>query len=303
MQHTLAKSVTIKGIGLHSGTEVTMNVKPAPVNHGISFVRTDMKNSQIPAKWDRVVDTRLCTVIGNKEGATIGTVEHIMAALRGCHIDNAIIELNGQEVPIMDGSSSYFVNAFDEVGIKSQMAARRAIKLLKNIEIVEDDKKVSLTIGKRPAFEGEIDFSHPEIGNQTYKIEMVNGAFRHNLAKARTFGFIEEVNALRNMGLALGGSLDNAIVLEKDKIMNEDGLRFDDEFIRHKLLDAIGDLYLAGAPIIGTYHGVKAGHAMNNKLLHTMFKDDNAWCWVEINENGEAVTIDDNKSNNDIAAI
>lgn len=132
---------------------------------------------------------------------------------------------------------------------------------------------------------------------------MVNGAFRHNLAQARTFGFIEEVNALRNMGLALGGSLDNAIVLEKDKIMNEDGLRFDDEFIRHKLLDAIGDLYLAGAPIIGTYHGIKAGHAMNNKLLHTMFKDDNAWCWVEINENGEAVTIDDNKSNNDIAAI
>ena len=291
MQHTVEKNVELSGIGLHSGSVVNMVIKPSAINTGIVFIRTDItdKNNKISAKWDNVVDTRLCTVIANDAGVTIGTIEHVMAALRGCHIDNAIIELDGEELPIMDGSSSCFVKAIDEAGIKSQTASRRAIKLLKNIEVTDGDKKVSLTMGGKPVFEGEIDFSHPDIGNQTYKMEMVNGSFRHDLAEARTFGFIEEVNALRNMGLARGGSLDNAIVLEKETIMNEEGLRFEDEFVRHKLLDAIGDLYLAGAPIIGTYKGHKAGHAMNNKILHELFKDDSAWCWVDIDTNGEAV--------------
>lgn len=291
MQHTIENIVEISGVGLHSGKIVHMKIKPASINHGISFFRTDIKdkNNKIEAKWNNVVDTRLCTVISNDDNVTIGTIEHVMAALRGCHIDNAVIEVDSSELPIMDGSSSIFVKEIDKAGVKSQLASRRAIKLLKNIEIIDGDKKVSLTTGDRPVFEGEIDFAHPVIGNQTYKLEMVNGAFRHDIAEARTFGFIEEVNALRNMGLALGGSLDNAIVLEKDTIMNEGGLRFDDEFIRHKLLDAIGDLYLAGAPIIGTYTGSKAGHTMNNKILHKLFSDDSSWCWVDINSDGEAV--------------
>ncbi|MCB9988584.1 MAG: UDP-3-O-acyl-N-acetylglucosamine deacetylase [Rhodospirillales bacterium] len=286
MQQTLQKSVTFKGIGLHSGAEVIMTMRPAGEDAGICFVRTDVadRDNHIPALWDRVVDTRLCTVIGNEAGVTVGTVEHLMAALRGCGVDNVIIELDGPEVPIMDGSSAPFIEKIDEAGIRKLAKMRTAIKVLKEIKVEQDGKTVSLTPGDVPSFVGEIEFDHPAIGHQHQQIKLVNGNFRHNFANARTFGFVEEVEALRKHGLALGGSLENAIVLDRDKIMNEDGLRHEDEFIRHKLLDAIGDLYLAGAPIIGTYEGTKGGHAMNNALLHKLFADKEAWTLVDMEE-------------------
>ncbi len=286
MQTTLAKSATILGIGLHSGAEVHMVLKPAPVDSGIVFVRTDVtdRDNIIPARWDAVVDTRLCTMIGNDDGVTVGTIEHLMAALRGCGIDNLVIELDGPEVPVMDGSSVHFVEKIDEAGLKAQKAPRRAIRVLKEISVEEDGKTVTLRPYDGSTFGGRINFDHPSIGAQNYEIQLLNGNFRHDLANARTFGFLHEVEAMRRMGLALGGSLDNAIVLDQDKVLNRDGLRYGDEFIRHKLLDAIGDLYLAGAPILAAYEADKPGHAMNNAILHKLFATRDAWTMVDLDQ-------------------
>lgn len=284
MQQTLAKSIVIQGIGLHSGAEVRMLLHPAAVNSGVTFIRTDVtdRDNVVPARWDAVVDTRLCTVIGNKDGVTIGTIEHLMAALRGCGIDNVTVELDGPEVPVMDGSSAQFVAEIDAAGIRAQGAPRRVIKILKEISIEQDGKTVRLAPSVSSSFGGRIDFDHPSIGTQHYKIQLVNGNFRHDLADCRTFGFLHEVEALRRSGLALGGSLENAIVLDQDKVLNREGLRHGDEFIRHKLLDAIGDLYLAGAPILGAYYADKPGHAMNNAILHALFAAPAAWTWVDM---------------------
>ena len=279
MQHTLKTDIRINGVGLHSGLPVTLTIKPAPADHGIVFVRTDVRaaHADIPALWNYVVDTRLCTVIGNAHGANVGTIEHLMAALRGCHIDNALVELDGPEVPVMDGSSAPFVVALDEAGMQIQAAPRRAIRVLKEIIVEENGKRVCLSPGVGSSFSGQIEFNHPAIGKQFFTTCLVNGNFRHELAQARTFGFAEEVAALRASGLALGGSLENAIVLDRDYVMNAGGLRFADEFIRHKLLDAVGDLYLAGGPIIGAYEGFRAGHAMNNAVLRQLFATPDAW--------------------------
>lgn len=300
MQHTINTDVELTGIGLHSGAEVLLRMRPAAADHGIVFVRTDVsdRNNIIPALWDNVVDTRLCSVIGNEDGVTVGTIEHLMAALRGCGVDNAVIELDGPEVPIMDGSSTPFVQKIDEVGVKVQAAPRRVIQVLKEIEVEEDNgAKARLSPGSASVFAGMIDFDHPSIGQQGREVRLVNGNFRHDIADARTFGFAEDVQRLRAAGLALGGSLDNAIVLDHDGIMNEDGLRYDDEFIRHKLLDAIGDLYLAGGAILGTYEGNRAGHALNNKLLRKLFATKGAWrvidLFVEDDKNPVAVNLAD----------
>lgn len=284
MQHTLASPITVNGIGLHSGTEVCMTLRPAGVDSGIVFIRTDVadRDNVIPARWDAVVDTRLCTVIGNEHGVTVGTIEHLMAALRGCGIDNLVIEIDGPEVPVMDGSAAPFVERIDEVGLQAQAMPRRAIKILKEVSIEEGGKTARLLPATGSSFGGLIDFDHPSIGRQKYQIQLVNGNFRHDLADARTFGFLHEVEALRRVGLALGGSLDNAIVLDENKVLNRDGLRYYDEFIRHKLLDAIGDLYLAGAPILGAYEADKPGHAMNNALLHKLFATEGAWTTVDL---------------------
>lgn len=283
MQKTLAQSVTINGIGLHSGTEVCMTVKPGQPDTGIVFVRTDVngKNNVIPARWDSVVDTRLCTVIGNDDGVTVGTIEHLMAALRGCGVDNAVIRIDGPEVPVMDGSSQYFVDVFQKTGLEQQATTQRRIKVLKDVEVREGDKFVRLSPGELSVFGGSIDFAHSAIGKQSHEITLVNGNFAHDLANCRTFGFVHEVEALRKAGLALGGSLDNAIVLDETKVLNEGGLRREDEFIRHKLLDAIGDLYLAGASIAGTYDCYKPSHALNNAILHKLFSDSDNWCFED----------------------
>ncbi len=283
MQQTLDQILTISGIGLHSGATVAMTMKPAMEDHGIVFVRTDVRdrNNVVPARWDNVVDTRLCTMIGNEAGVTVGTIEHLMAALRGCGIDNLLIEIDGPEVPVMDGSSAAFVAGIDRAGVRAQSAPRRAIRILKEVVIEQDGKRVRLKPAESSVFGGQIDFRHPAIGSQYFEATLFNGNFRHELAEARTFGFAEEVEAMRKMGLARGGSLDNAIVLDNDKVLNEDGLRFADEFIRHKLLDAVGDLYLAGGPIIGAYEGFKAGHAMNNAILHELFARPDAYVLVD----------------------
>ncbi len=286
MQKTLKASVTCHGVGLHSGAKVTLTLCPAPVHHGIVFVRTDLAcvDNRIPARYDRVTDTRLCTLISNVDGASVGTIEHLMSALRGCGVDNALVELDGPEVPIMDGSSIPFVEMIDEIGLRTQDAPRRAIRILRDIQVHDGDKSAVLSPAEAFVFGGMIDFVHPAIGHQAFETKLVNGNFRHDIASARTFGFVREVEFLRQQGLARGGSLDNAIVLDDLAVMNVGGLRFDDEFIRHKLLDAIGDLYLAGAPILGRYDSVRAGHALNNALLHQLFASPESWEWVEMRD-------------------
>ncbi len=282
MQHTINKEVTISDIGLHSGKIINMKLIPAAENHGIIFVRTDIMQGDnvIPALWDRVVDTRMCTVIGNNEGATVGTIEHLMSALCGLGVDNLVIEIDGAEVPAMDGSAMPFVEAIERVGLKAQNQPRRVIKVLKNISVEDNGKYVHLTPHSHSAFAGEIEFDHADIGYQRFETKLVNGNFKHDIASARTFGFFHEAQYLRSQGLGLGGSLDNAIILDDDGIMNSEGLRFDNEFIRHKLLDAIGDLYLAGGQIIGLYDGIKSGHAMNNAILRELFSCDDNWEYV-----------------------
>ena len=284
MQKTLDTSVTCSGVGLHSGAKVILTLRPAPAHHGIVFIRTDLSDTdnRIPARYDLVTDTRMCTLISNEAGASVGTIEHLMSALRGCGVDNALVELDGPEVPIMDGSSIPFVEMIDDTGLRAQSAPRRAIRILKDISVRDGDKSACLSPAEAFVFGGEISFVHPAIGRQAFETKLVNGNFRHDIASARTFGFFKEVEFLRQQGLARGGSLDNAIVLDELAVMNADGLRFDDEFIRHKLLDAIGDLYLAGAPILGRYDSIRAGHALNNALLHQLFASPEAWEWAEI---------------------
>ncbi len=283
MQHTLKSDIHCSGTGLHSGAAVHMCIRPAPEDTGIRFVRTDIKDGDnvIPARWDLVVDTRLCTMIANENGAAVGTIEHLMAALRGCGIDNAVIELDGPEVPVMDGSSAIFVDMITETGLDAQAAPRRVIRILKEVSIEEGDKKATLSPSEMMIFGGDIDFDHPSIGRQHYELELVNGNFCHDLADSRTFGFLHEVEWMRKNGLARGGSLENAIVLNDEGIMNPEGLRHNDEFIRHKLLDAIGDLYLAGGQILGAYDSSRSGHALNNALLHKLFATEGAWELVD----------------------
>jgi UDP-3-O-[3-hydroxymyristoyl] N-acetylglucosamine deacetylase len=292
MQHTLSRTAILSGIGVHSGAETTLKIKKAGLHSGIVFVRTDVgdRDNQIKASWDNVVDTRLCTMIGNASGVTVGTIEHLMAALRACGVDNAIVELDGPEVPIMDGSSAPFIAAIEKAGLKTQAAPRRAIKILKEIVIEDGDKRVVLRPAVGSKFKSTIEFPHPSIGRQSFEIEMLNGQFAHQVSHARTFGFLDEVNALRALGLALGGSLENAIVLDKGHILNPEGLRYIDEFARHKLLDAVGDLYLAGAPIIGQYDGFKAGHGLNNRILHALFAQADAWTFIDLYIDIDAAT-------------
>lgn len=283
-QRTLKTAITLVGTGLHHGQPVTLRLIPAPIDSGVVFVRTDIRdrNNRIPAKFDRVVDTRLCTVLANDDGVGVGTIEHLMAALRGAEVHNVMIEIDGPEVPIMDGSAAVFLAEIDAVGTVPQGAPAYGIKVLSPIEVRVDDKYVRLEPAARASFNGTIEFDHPTIGHQSYDVQLLNGNFRHEIASARTFGMLSEVNAMRSAGLALGGSLENAIVVDVDGVMNPEGLRFEDEFIRHKLLDAIGDMYLAGKPVIAAYYGHKPSHALNNALLRELFARPESWAVVPL---------------------
>lgn len=279
-QNTIQSAVTLTGVGLHSGVDITLSLKPASAGTGIVFVRTDITDGDntIPAIWNTVVDTQLCTVIANKNGARVGTIEHVMAALRACNIDNCIVEVSGAEVPVMDGSSKAFVDVINSVGIAEQANAPRVyVRVLNTVSVEKDGKTVTLSPSQDSCYTGRIAFDHDAIGDQTYSCLVTSDIFTTEIADARTFGFLRDVEMLRAHGLAKGGSLDNAIVLDDDGVMNENGLRFSNEFARHKVLDAIGDTYLAGAPILGHYEGYKAGHELNNMILHELFSCDENW--------------------------
>jgi UDP-3-O-[3-hydroxymyristoyl] N-acetylglucosamine deacetylase len=285
-QRTLRGPAECSGIGVHSGANANMRLLPAPENTGIVFIRTDLMNGarRIEARWDNVVDTRLCTVIGNGHGARVATVEHLMAALRAYGIDNAIIEIDGTEVPVMDGSSDSFVFLIEMAGVTMQNALRRMIQVIRPVEIVKDGKSALLVPSHESRFTCEIDFEQKPIDRQRYDFTLTPGGFKSELSRARTFGFYEDVDKLRKQGLARGGSLQNAVVIKGDKVMNEDGLRYADEFVRHKVLDAVGDMALAGATLLGHFYGYCSGHTLNNQLLRELFADPIAWREVEVEE-------------------
>jgi UDP-3-O-[3-hydroxymyristoyl] N-acetylglucosamine deacetylase len=283
-QTTLKSSIRCNGVGLHSGEKIAMTLYPAEPGTGITFRRTDLGGAEIPARFENVVDTRLCTTIANEDGASVGTVEHLLAAFSGCEVDNAVVELDGPEVPIMDGSAEPFVFLIDCAGLVSQNAPRRAIRILRPVTVDDDGREASLKPSEGFSVSLDIDFDNPRIGKQELTVEVTSHLFKAEICRARTFGFLHEVEALRQSGLALGGSLDNAVVLSGDEILNEGGLRYTNEFVRHKVLDCIGDLYLAGGPLIGHYSGRRTGHAIHNKLLRALFADAKAWTWTSLEE-------------------
>jgi UDP-3-O-[3-hydroxymyristoyl] N-acetylglucosamine deacetylase len=292
-QQTLKTAIGCRGIGLHSGLKVSMILHPAPPDAGIVFRRTD-RAAEIRANWANTVETTYCTTLSNGEGVAIGTVEHLMAALAGAEIDNAIVELDGPEVPIMDGSCAPFVFLIECAGIVEQDAARRAIKVLKPVSVIEDGASAALFPDRGFSMGFEIDFDNPMIRRQTISLVFHAATFKTELSRARTFGFLDEVDRLRAAGFALGGSLDNAVVVGRDHVLNTGGLRYRDEFVRHKLLDALGDLYLAGGPIVGRFRGVRSGHGHTRRLLAALFADEDAWCHAAASRPAQPDTIEPN---------
>ncbi|SMX33854.1 UDP-3-O-[3-hydroxymyristoyl] N-acetylglucosamine deacetylase [Actibacterium lipolyticum] len=263
-----------------------MVVRPASAEYGIWFRRTDVVGVDplIPARWDAVTPSKLCTLLVNDAGVSVSTVEHVMAALAGCGIHNALIEIDGPEVPILDGSSAQFVSAFIARGLQQLDAPNRALEILKPVEFREGDAWARLTPAETLEIDFHIDFADQAIGVQDKQLNMANGAFVRELCDSRTFCRQSDVDAMRANGLALGGTLSNAVVVEGEKILSPGGLRHDDEAVRHKMLDALGDLALAGAPILGRYTGHRAGHAITNKLLRALFSQPDAYRMVTCDE-------------------
>lgn len=259
-----------------------MVVRPAPADHGIWFRRTDVQgDARIAARWDTVVPSKLCTLIANEAGVSVSTIEHVMAALAGSAIHNAEIEIDGPEVPILDGSSAPFVAGFLAAGIVPQGEAVRALRILKPVEVRDGLAVARLDPADMLEIDFAIDFTDAAIGKQTKRLNMSNGAFVRELSDSRTFCRNAEVLAMQERGLALGGTLENAVVFDGDRILSPGGLRHKDEPVRHKMLDAVGDLSLAGGPILGRYTGIRAGHALTNRLLRALFATPGAWAWVD----------------------
>ena len=281
-QRTLKNTIRATGVGLHSGDKVYMTLRPAPVNHGIVFRRVDLDPVvEVPAKAELVTEVTLCTGLTCND-AKIQTVEHLMSALAGLGVDNIIVELSSAELPIMDGSSGPFVFLLQSAGIVEQDAPKRFIRVLKTVEVTEGDKMARFTPYEGYKLGFTIQFDHPMIPakQSRQEIEFSTMAYTKEISRARTFGFMRDLEYMRERNLGLGGSMDNAIVLDEFRVLNEDGLRYADEFVRHKILDAVGDLYLAGRPIIGAFEGFKSGHALNNKLVRALMADATAWEWV-----------------------
>jgi UDP-3-O-[3-hydroxymyristoyl] N-acetylglucosamine deacetylase len=285
-QKTLKSSIHCSGVGLHSGDKISMSLHPADIDTGIVFRRSDIcgTNSEIAAHFANVSDTRLCTSLANEAGVGVATVEHLMAAFAGCEIDNVEIEISGPEVPIMDGSAEPFVFLIECAGTAEQNAPRRAIRILKPVVAHIGKAVAKLLPAKDFGIKLAIDYDNTAIGAQAFNLDVTSEVFKSEISRARTFGFLEDVEALRKAGLALGGSLENAIVVSGDRILNDGGLRYQDEFVRHKVLDCIGDLYLAGGPIIGCFTGHRAGHSVNNRLLRSVFADTTAWAYTTVEE-------------------
>jgi UDP-3-O-[3-hydroxymyristoyl] N-acetylglucosamine deacetylase len=288
MQRTLARTIRLSGIGVHSGAPATAKIMPAPCDTGVRFVRIDVedRDNLIDARFDAVTDTALCTCIGNDDGVKVSTIEHLMAALAGCGIDNALIEVDGPEVPIMDGSAAPFIDAILAAGTIEQDEPLRVIRILKPVTVTLGDKTAELVPADQFEIEYDIDFTDAAIGKQ-HRFERFTGdAFLRGYANSRTFCTLGDVEALRKVGFARGGTLQNAIVVDAGRVLNRGGLRHRDEFVRHKMLDAVGDLALAGVPVIGRYRGVRAGHDMTNRLLHALFADPTAWRYEETSVRG-----------------
>ena len=286
MQKTLAKAVECSGIGVHSGERVNLRLCPAAEDTGVIFIRTDLFNGAraISARWDSVVDTKMCTVIGNDHGGKVSTVEHLMAAVYACGIDNMIIEIDGSEVPVMDGSADSFVFLLEVAGSVEQGAPKREIEILSPVEVECKGKRARLSPYDAARYSVTINFDRAPIKTQSCDVTLSPSSFKSEVSRARTFGFFEEVDQLQKMGLARGGSLDNSIIIKGDVILNEGGLRYSNEFARHKVLDAIGDLALAGMGIRGHFEGLCTGHALNNRLLKALFASPEAWRTVEASE-------------------
>jgi len=278
-QKTTVAPAIIAGVGVHTGDRVRLAVRPAPAGTGIVFVRTDIKDrdNRIPVSGEAVVDARLNTMIENTAGVRLSTIEHLMAAFAALGVSNAVVEVDGPELPILDGSALQFVQLLDRAGFRRQEAPVRYIEILEPIWVTEGDKSAALLPCDRYEMRFEIDFPTPVIGNQVVDFVVDEQTFRDEIMAARTFGFAHEVEALRKAGLARGGSLENAVVIDGDQILNPGGLRMEREFVKHKALDAIGDLYVLGAPLLGRYEGVKAGHHINNLLVRELLANPQAW--------------------------
>jgi UDP-3-O-[3-hydroxymyristoyl] N-acetylglucosamine deacetylase len=285
-QKTIAEPIKTVGIGLHSGNRSNLYLKPAPIDSGITFVRLDLAEQiPIPGKAEFITDTRLASVLQIGD-SRISTVEHLLSACAGLGIDNLLVEIDGEEIPIMDGSAASFLFLIQSAGIAIQNAPKKFIKIKKTVEVIEGDKLARLEPFFGFKLDFTIDFKHPALDKtgQRCIIDFNETTYAKEIGRARTFGFAHEVEALREIGLARGGSLDNAIVLDEHRILNNEELRYEDEFVRHKILDAIGDLYLAGYPIIGAYVAEKSGHALNNLLLRQLFKEPDAFEIVSFNQ-------------------
>jgi len=283
-QTTLRSQATVTGVGVHSGLPVSLTLGPAPVDAGFIFVRTGLDDAdrEVPAIAESVIATDLATVLGDREGPLVSTAEHVLAALRGMGVDNAIIEVDGPEVPIMDGSAAAFVAAIDQAGIVTLSAARRFIQVLKPMRIAIGDSYGEL----RPhaggfRVEAEIDFANPVIGRQNYSIDLNPESFRREISRARTFGFMNDTARLWSAGFALGASFENSVVFDDNRLLNSEGLRYSDECARHKVLDVVGDLALAGLPLLAAYRSVRGGHKLNHAVLTALLADRSAWRVVD----------------------
>src|SRR6202050_3868297 len=283
-QTTLRSQATVTGVGVHSGLPVTLTLGPAPVDAGFIFVRTGLDgcDREVQATAEAVIATEFATVLGDRQGPLVSTAEHVLAALRGMGVDNATIEVDGPEVPIMDGSAAAFVAAIDQAGIVTQSAPRRFIQVLKPVKLAIGDAYGEL----RPYAAGfraevEIDFANAAIGRQNYALDLSPERFRREICRARTFGFLNEVARLWNAGFALGSSFENSVVFDEERLLNTEGLRYSDECVRHKVLDVIGDLALAGLPLLGAYRSVRGGHKLNHAVLTALLADRSAWRVIE----------------------
>ncbi|BBP05767.1 UDP-3-O-acyl-N-acetylglucosamine deacetylase [Sulfuriferula plumbiphila] len=289
-QRTLKNVIRASGVGLHTGEKVLMTLRPAAPNTGVVFRRVDLASPvDMPVSAGLVGDTRLCSTLDNGH-ASVATVEHLMSALAGLGVDNVYVDLDGPEVPIMDGSASSFVFLLQSAGIEAQNAAKKFVRIKKTVEVVEGDKRVRFEPFDGFKISFTIDFKHPvfEKSGQEITLDFASTSYIKEVSRARTFGFMQEVEWLRANGLALGGSLDNAIVMDEFRVLNNDGLRYEDEFVKHKVLDAIGDLYILGHPIIGAFYAHKSGHALNNRLLRTLLQDQSAWEYVSFDDEARA---------------
>jgi UDP-3-O-[3-hydroxymyristoyl] N-acetylglucosamine deacetylase len=276
-QTTLARAVSTSGHGLHTGESVRITINPAPAYTGYVFRRTDLNNFEIPAAPQYVARVSYATTLMRK-GVMIATVEHLLAALAGSHVDNCIIEIDSLEVPILDGSAEPFIEMIEQAGIIALEAPREFLRVLKHVEVAEGNRRMSISPAPRFSISCLIEFPHPMIGTQRRDLEISDGHFGREVASARTFGFLNEISTLRNMGLARGGSLDNAIVLTPEGgIMNREGLRYTDEFVRHKIIDIIGDLALFGMPLLGHVEAERTGHGVHTALVSRVLRDDTAW--------------------------